>query len=142
MKSGTKTVLACAVVFAVSFALTGLVMGVGEGAAEPYALSGPADVTQAAVTAGTTVSAGAAADAVSAGADAISETDKTPEGGYILRVYEGNVAVFYGDFQTVPAIETNISAEDLRSADRKLLESGIRVPAYEDVVKLLEDFNS
>ena len=130
MKNGTKTVLACAVIFTVSFALTGLVMGTGEGAEAPTAqtvYAAPAET--------------AAAEEITAAAE-LAEIVSPASEGYILRAYEGNVAVFYGEFQTVPAIETNISVEDLRGTDRELLESGIRVSTYEDVVRLLEDLNS
>ncbi|MGE4484113.1 MAG: BofC C-terminal domain-containing protein [Oscillospiraceae bacterium] len=127
MKNGTKTVLACAVIFTVSFTLTGLVMGTGEGAAEPAVQTVYAEAAETVQTAETAEVA-----------DIVTPSSE----GYVLRSYEGNVAVFYGEFQAVPAIETNISVEDLRSADRELLESGIRVSSYEDVVRLLEDFNS
>lgn len=61
---------------------------------------------------------------------------------YVLGIYEGNIAVFYGEFQKVPAIETEIDVSTLRAVDRELLSQGIKVSTYEEVLKLLEDFGS
>ena len=62
--------------------------------------------------------------------------------GYILRAYNGHIAVFYGDIIDSPGIETTIEIGSLRTVDREKLEKGITVNSYDEVLKLLEDFGS
>ncbi|MBQ8830690.1 MAG: hypothetical protein IJ017_03735 [Oscillospiraceae bacterium] len=61
---------------------------------------------------------------------------KSPE--YMLRL-ENDEIVIYKDGKST---DTGIAVPDLRQQDRALLESGISVDSYEDVLKLIEDFNS
>lgn len=61
---------------------------------------------------------------------------------YILREHEGNICVYYKNYDGIPAIITDISVENLRSVDRKMIEAGIEVSTKEEVLKLLEDFGS
>jgi len=59
---------------------------------------------------------------------------------YTLRGYDGVICVFSdGD---VPVLSTDIVVATLRSTDRALLEQGIRANSYEEVIRLLEDFDS
>ena len=58
---------------------------------------------------------------------------------YILREVEGSVAVFSGGALWR---KTDISAELLRERDRQALQEGIRVESLEELLKLIEDFNS
>ena len=62
------------------------------------------------------------------------------QGGYIIRSYNGRVAVFTDG--STPAVETDIDVNMLRAYDRRLLERGIEVSTYEDALRLLEDFGS
>ncbi|SHI06237.1 BofC C-terminal domain-containing protein [Sporobacter termitidis DSM 10068] len=67
-----------------------------------------------------------------------NQTDKN----YILRAYNGHIAVFYGAITDSPAIETTIEVAGLRAVDREKLVAGITVQSYDDVLRLLEDFGS
>ena len=60
---------------------------------------------------------------------------------YVLRQYRGNVAVFYGEDQQ-PIFETEIAVSGLRQTDAEKLQKGIMAASYEEVLRLLEDFNS
>lgn len=80
--------------------------------------------------------------------DVLNESERETETvvedaqSFVLGIYEGNIAVFYGEFQQVPAIETDIDVLTLRAVDRELLSQGIKVSTYEEVLQLLEDFGS
>lgn len=78
----------------------------------------------------------AAADAPAVLAESLSE------GSYQIREFDGRIAVFYDGFTDTPAIETTIEVEGLRAYDKQLLENGIEVAKYEDVLRLLEDFGA
>lgn len=62
--------------------------------------------------------------------------------GYRVGVSNGHVAIFEVGRTSEPMVETNIDVAGLRSVDRQMLDSGIIVVTYEDVLKLLEDFGS
>ena len=68
--------------------------------------------------------------------------DAEQAGKYIVRAHNGKIALFTDDFTLTPAIETDIDISGLRAYDRRLLENGIVVSTYEDVLRLLEDFGS
>ncbi|MDR3277651.1 MAG: hypothetical protein LBT12_02665 [Oscillospiraceae bacterium] len=61
---------------------------------------------------------------------------------YTLRPYNGKVAVFSSDFAERPAIETDIGVAGLRAHDRALVEAGIAVSEYDEVLALLEDLGA
>lgn len=61
--------------------------------------------------------------------------------GYVLKLYSGCIAV-YGRGDDKPLFETDIRAESLRERDRVQLTSGIEADSYEEIVRLLEDYNS
>ncbi|NLM84048.1 MAG: hypothetical protein GX189_04990 [Clostridiales bacterium] len=64
------------------------------------------------------------------------------ESGYCLRAVNGRLAVFKDDSEIQPLAETGIDIAMLRAVDREKLEKGIYVKTYEEVLQLLEDFNS
>ena len=64
------------------------------------------------------------------------------DNNYILRAYNGHIAVYYGDIKNSPDIETTIAVDKLRSIDREKLQEGIVADSYDEVLKLLEDFGS
>jgi len=113
MKKRVELIVMCCAVLLGSFCITGIILGAGETPAE------------AAVE-------GYAVNAYASGNKPL----------YILRTFNGNIAVFYGEFQNEPAIETGIRVDGLRSVDKALLDKGIEVEKYDDVLKLLEDFGS
>ena len=57
---------------------------------------------------------------------------------YFLRL-ENNEIVIYKDGKST---ETGIAVSGLREQDRTLLENGLKVDSYENVLKLIEDFSS
>lgn len=57
---------------------------------------------------------------------------------YFLRL-EDNEIIIYKDGEST---DTGISVPELREKDRHLLEQGVHVDSYENVLKLIEDFNS
>ena len=67
-----------------------------------------------------------------------AEIVSTSNAGYFLKL-ENNVLSVYKDGET---IKTGIAVPELRSQDRTNLENGIWVNSYEDILKLIEDFNS
>ena len=60
---------------------------------------------------------------------------------YIVRAENGKVAVFPESYG-LPEIETGIDISQLREYDRRLLEQGIAIEGYENMVGLLEDFSN
>lgn len=66
-----------------------------------------------------------------------SAVNAEPE--YMLKAQNGKVAVFVDGELTVM---TDISVSGMREADRKLLEQGIVLGTYNDVLCMLEDFGS
>ena len=64
-----------------------------------------------------------------------------PDGAkYIVKSQDGKVALFTGEFVASPAILTDIDVAALREYDRLMLEAGIPVDTYDEVLRLLEDF--
>jgi hypothetical protein len=61
---------------------------------------------------------------------------------YCLRAENGRLAVYKDDSEIRPLVETGIDIHQLRAVDREKLEKGIYVKTYEEVLQLLEDFNS
>lgn len=64
------------------------------------------------------------------------------EKSYIIRAYNGHIAVFLGADTDSAVIETTIEVEGLRAVDKDKLGQGIVAHSYEEVLKLLEDFGS
>ena len=61
---------------------------------------------------------------------------------YILREHNGYVAVFPADDQEKPSYTSRMPVALLPDADRKNLESGIKVKNEEELTHLLEDLTS
>ncbi|NLL38159.1 MAG: hypothetical protein GX254_01030 [Clostridiales bacterium] len=72
----------------------------------------------------------------------VAEGEVREQDKYILKEYGGNICVFYGAFQEIPAIITDIRVDSLTTIDRELLFHGIEVFGRQEVLKLLEDFGS
>lgn len=57
---------------------------------------------------------------------------------FFLKLENGEITVS----KNGERIKTGISVPELRTSDRIMLEEGIYVSSYEDILKLIEDFNS
>ncbi|MBE6949323.1 MAG: hypothetical protein E7456_05700 [Ruminococcaceae bacterium] len=60
---------------------------------------------------------------------------------YTIREHNGMVAVFRSG-EDVPLLKTDIPVDGLRTADRELMERGIALESYTEVLYMLEDFDS
>ena len=69
-----------------------------------------------------------------------AETDSSAA-AFTVRAYNGVVAVFSDGFDE-PAFETDIDVSKLRGYDRELLEHGIKIGSYNELLQLLEDFSN
>lgn len=61
--------------------------------------------------------------------------------GYVLREYNGNVAIYKPGGKS-PVSITDIEIITLREVDQKSLDSGITVKTQDELFSLLEDFGS
>ena len=61
---------------------------------------------------------------------------------YILRLSGDSVAIYLQGQEESPLLVTDIQANHLRESDRALLENGITVSSYDEILQLLEDLNS
>lgn len=64
------------------------------------------------------------------------------ENNYVLRDYEGYVAVFIENDPSVPMTVTDIQVSTLRELDQKLLQTGMKVKTHERLMMILEDIGS
>lgn len=64
------------------------------------------------------------------------------ENRYVLRDYEGLVAVFVENDPELPMTVTDIQVSTLRELDRQLLEKGLKINSHEKLVMTLEDLGS
>ena len=71
---------------------------------------------------------------------AIPASAPAEEDSYLLREYEGYVAVWYPAEATYPAMITDIRTGDLPLSDRAELRGGIPAADRDEVMRLLEDF--
>lgn len=73
----------------------------------------------------------------------VSESAPEPAGDemYLLRAYEGKLAVFTQDLVT-PDLVFDVYVRTLPEYDREQLERGVRVGSYEELTKLVEDYIS
>jgi len=72
-------------------------------------------------------------------AECMTETDS---GGYILKDYEGNVAIYMENDPNSPVTVTGIQISTLRELDRKLLQTGMKVATHDRLMMILEDLGS
>ncbi|MEG1730792.1 MAG: hypothetical protein RR269_03975 [Oscillospiraceae bacterium] len=61
---------------------------------------------------------------------------------YVLRDYEGYVAVFVENEPSCPMTVTDIQVGTLRELDRGLLQLGMKVQSHERLMMMLEDLGS
>ena len=61
--------------------------------------------------------------------------------GYVLRGYEGRLAIFREGSDT-PEMIFDVYTRLLPQADRERLEAGITAPDYETLTRLIEDYTS
>ena len=71
----------------------------------------------------------------------LSRTSAPPPAGYLLRSYEGRLAVFRQGCDT-PELIFDVYTRLLPPADRDRLETGISAPDYETLTRLIEDYIS
>lgn len=64
------------------------------------------------------------------------------EAEYVLREYDGCVAVFASVGDTSPITLTDIEVGTLRDADRQILSTGLAVADREELLTLLEDLGT
>ncbi len=64
------------------------------------------------------------------------------ENSYVLRDYEGYVAVFVENDPNCPMTVTDIQISTLRELDQRLLQTGMKVKTHERLVMTLEDLGS
>lgn len=63
-------------------------------------------------------------------------------GAYLLREYEGYVAVYHPAEAETPSTVTDIRIDDLPESDRTELAGGILAPDHDTAVRLLEDYGA
>lgn len=61
---------------------------------------------------------------------------------YVLRDYEGYVAVFVENDPSCPMTVTDIEVSTLRELDKHLLQTGMKISSHERLMMTLEDLNS
>ncbi|NLG52531.1 MAG: hypothetical protein GX541_00935 [Clostridiales bacterium] len=64
------------------------------------------------------------------------------EKGFIIKLYNGNIAVFPADDPHTPIKITDIPEHTLRIYDRELLREGIRIKGEKNLSLVLEDYGS
>ncbi len=79
--------------------------------------------------------------ALGASPAAVAEPAEAAARQYVVRAKSGKITVFPGDSK-IPEIETEIDTSRLRAYDRELLENGIEIEGYENMISLLEDFSN
>lgn len=61
---------------------------------------------------------------------------------YVLRDYEGYVAVFVENDPSCPMTVTDIQTSTLRQVDRDTLQTGLKIRSQERLIMILEDLGS
>ena len=64
------------------------------------------------------------------------------ESRYVLRDFEGYVAVFVENDPNCPMTVTDIEVDTLRELDKRLLQTGMKISSHERLMMTLEDLNS
>jgi len=65
-----------------------------------------------------------------------------PKEKYIMKLYNGNLAVFDAKDPETPQFVTGIDERTLRDTDRDAFEKGVPVYSDEELASLLEDYGS
>ena len=76
------------------------------------------------------------------GGEAVSAMAQSRETCYVLRDYEGYVAIFVENDPACPMTVTDIQVSTLRELDKKLLETGMKLYSRERLMMTLEDLGS
>lgn len=74
--------------------------------------------------------------------DAVSCMTENEATCYVLREYEGYVAIYVENDPSCPMTVTDIQVSTLRELDRTLLETGIKLYSRERLMMTLEDLGS
>lgn len=74
--------------------------------------------------------------------EALSSEAIGSDNNYVLREYEGYVAVFVENDPSRPMTVTDIQVATLREFDQMLLQTGMKVQTHERLVMMLEDLGS
>ena len=74
--------------------------------------------------------------------EAVSAMAENNEICYVLRDYEGFVAIFVENDPTCPMTVTDIQVSTLRELDKILLETGMKLYSRERLMMTLEDLGS
>lgn len=82
------------------------------------------------------------AAAAAAAVNHSDEEGEEPADRYLIRDYDGELAVFTADDQQVPDMLTGIKTATLRNNDRAAVSEGIWVNSLTEVASLLEDLGS
>ncbi|MEA4896032.1 MAG: hypothetical protein VB064_12340 [Oscillospiraceae bacterium] len=69
-------------------------------------------------------------------------TESQTEPCYVLRDYEGYVAIYVENDPSCPMTVTDIQVSTLRDLDKKLLETGLKLYSRERLMMTLEDLGS
>ena len=67
---------------------------------------------------------------------------ESKENNYVLRDYEGYVAIFVENNPTCPMTVTDIQVSTLREFDKMLLRTGMKLSSRERLMMTLEDLGS
>jgi len=67
---------------------------------------------------------------------------QSTENNYVLRDYEGYVAIFVENDPTCPMTVTDIPVSTLRALDKMLLQTGMKISSRERLMMTLEDLGS
>ncbi len=80
------------------------------------------------------------ADDEGASVDCMAE--RQVETCYVLRDYEGYVAIYVENDPSCPMTVTDIQVSTLRELDKTLLETGLKIYSREKLMMMLEDLGS
>ena len=76
------------------------------------------------------------------GEDIPGAADAAQPETYVVKNVEGRVCVFSASQEREPIIVTDIDFDRLRENDKSAILDGIELERFEDVLRLIEDFNS
>ncbi len=74
--------------------------------------------------------------------DTIGCLSENEDSRYVLRDYEGYVAVFVENDPSCPMTVTDIQVSTLRELDQIILQTGMKVNSHERLIMTLEDLGS
>ncbi len=80
-------------------------------------------------------------DLVPSSVPELTVSEDTSDYPYLLRTYEGKLAVFTTDL-VEPNMVFDVYVRTLPATDQKALENGVRVETYEELTALIEDYIS